>query len=403
MSWRSRGAEHLQSQPYTQANERARSAPQGYLTAQRQGEQLSVELLGEWRARHFDAISSELAKFNFQDAHRLIIDTRAAGFDLGGAWLLREFARRARVAGVEVAYASGTPAMLNLLSRCLAGDIPSETRELPAFTPAMAVEEAVEDIGRRTVRGVHDMLAALRFIGQVSSGVVQSLMHPLRLRPRSISRHVYETGITAVPIVALIAFLIAVILAYLGEQELRQFGATIFVVDLVTIGVLRELGVLLTAIILAGRSGSAFAAEIGAMELNEEVDALRTIGVDPIEVLVLPRLLGLVIALPLLTLVADLIGLAGGGVLCHLLLDMPTAQYLHRVGGAIASTTFWVGVIKAPVFAGLIAMAGCFNGMRVRVSSRELGRLTTVAVVQAIFCVILADALFAILFMQLNI
>ncbi len=160
---------------------------------------------------------------------------------------------------------------------------------------------------------------------------------------------------------------------------------------------------LLTAIIVAGRSGSAFAAELGAMRLNEEIDALLTIGVDPVEVLVLPRLLGLVVALPLLTLVADLIGLAGGGVLCHLLLDMPTAQYLHRLNGAISSTTFWVGVIKAPVFAALIAMAGCFNGLRVRVSSRELGHRTTVAVVQAIFFVILIDALFAVLFMRLDI
>ena len=155
---------------------------------------------------------------------------------------------------------------------------------------------------------------------------------------------------------SLIAFLISVILAYMGAQELRKFGADIFVVDLVTVGVLRELGVLLTAIIVAGRSGSAFAAEIGAMQLNEEVDALYAIGVDPIEVLVLPRLLGLVIALPLLTLVADIIGLVGGGLLCHSLLHMPLAQYLHRAQGAIASTTFWVGMIKAPVFACLIAI-----------------------------------------------
>jgi len=250
---------------------------------------------------------------------------------------------------------------------------------------------------------MHDTRKVLRFFGAVSVAMVRGLLDPRRQRPKAISRHLYETGITAVPIVALIAFLIAVILAYLGEQELRQFGATIFVVDLVTIGVLRELGVLLTAIIVAGRSGSAFAAEIGAMQLNEEVDALRTIGVDPIEVLVLPRLFGLILALPLLTLIADLIGLAGGGVLCHLLLDMPTAQYLHRAAGAIGSTTFWVGLIKAPVFAALIAMAGCFNGMRVRLSSRELGRFTTIAVVQSIFCVILADALFAVLFLRLDI
>ena len=165
----------------------------------------------------------------------------------------------------------------------------------------------------------------------------------------------------------------------------------------------REMGVLLTAIIVAGRSGSAFAAEIGAMRLNEEVDALQAIGVDPMEVLVLPRVLGLVIALPLLTVIADFVGLIGGGLLCHELLGMPLAQYLNRANEAIASTTFWVGVVKAPVFAVLIALAGTWCGMRVRGSSRDLGRLTTLAVVQAIFFVILADALFAVLFMEMNI
>jgi phospholipid/cholesterol/gamma-HCH transport system permease protein len=175
------------------------------------------------------------------------------------------------------------------------------------------------------------------------------------------------------------------------------------VVDLVTVGVLRELGVLLTAIIVAGRSGSAFAAELGAMQLNEEIDALSAIGVDPIEVLVLPRLLGLVIALPLLTLVSDIIGLVGGGLLCHILLDMPLVQYTHRAQSAIASTTFWVGIVKAPVFACLIAICGCNCGMRVRGSSRDLGRLTTLAVVQSIFFVILVDALFAVMFMELDI
>jgi len=167
--------------------------------------------------------------------------------------------------------------------------------------------------------------------------------------------------------------------------------------------VLRELGVLLTAIIVAGRSGSAFAAEIGSMQLNEEVDALIATGVDPFEALVLPRVLGLTVALPLLTIVADLIGLTGGAVLCRFLLDMPLSQFVNRVSEAISPTTFWVGLIKAPVFALLIGLAGCYHGMQVRGSSRELGHLVTVAVVQAIFLVIFADAVFAVLFMEMNV
>jgi len=232
---------------------------------------------------------------------------------------------------------------------------------------------------------------------------LRSLVSLRRLRPKSIARHIYDTGMTAIPIVSLIAFLISIIIAYMSAEQLQNFGAEIFVVDLVTIGTLRELGVLLTAIIVAGRSGSAFAAEIGSMQLNEEVDALKAIGVEPYEVLVVPRVIGLVIALPLLTVIADAIGLTGGALLCKFLLDMPITQYLSRVNDSIGTTTFWVGIVKAPVFAVLIALAGTYRGMQVKDSSRELGRLTTMAVVQAIFLVILADALFAVLFMEMGI
>jgi phospholipid/cholesterol/gamma-HCH transport system permease protein len=258
-------------------------------------------------------------------------------------------------------------------------------------------------IGRYAVRAGADMVEGLAFLGRASTTFLGGLTSWKRLRPISVARHVYDTGITAAPIVALIAFLISVIIAYMSAQQLRGLGADIYVVDLVAIGVLRELGVLLTSIIVAGRSGSAFAAELGSMKLNEEVDALIATGVDPFEVLVVPRLLGLAIALPLLTIIADLVGLAGGGLLCRYLLDMPLTQFVGRVNYAISPSTFWVGLLKAPVFAVLIGLAGCYRGMQVRGSARELGRLVTVAVVQAIFFVIFADALFAVLFLKMNI
>lgn len=370
-----------------------------YVTARREAQQLSLELGGEWRAHEFGQIEAELAALDLTGLRSANITVAQARLDLAGAWLLRDFLGRARAAGVATSFVDAAPPTLLLVEHTLTGDVPVETQHVEWLGPATAVE----DLGRHTIRGLRDLAAAVEFVGHTTLVLLRSLPRSRLLRPISIVRHVYDTGITAMPIVALIAFLVSVILAYLGAQELQQFGADIFVADLVTVGVLRELGVLLTAIIIAGRSGSAFAAEIGAMQLNEEVDALRAIGVDPIEVLVVPRVLGLVIALPLLTVLADVIGLVGGGLLCHLLLQMPITQYLGRVQGAIASTTFWVGMIKAPVFAALIAMAGCYNGMRVRGSSRELGRLTTLAVVQAIFAVILADALFAVLFLRLNI
>src|SRR5690606_32597016 len=260
----------------------------------------------------------------------------------------------------------------------------------------------VERLGRTTVERVADLRNGLDFLGHTTAVFGRALIHWRSLRPISIARHIYDTGITAIPIVSLIAFLIAVIIAYMAASQLRNYGADIYVVDLITVGVLRELGVLLTAIIVAGRTGSAFAAEIGSMRLNEEVDALDAIGVDPVETLVLPRILGMMIALPLLTILADIVGMAGGAGLCIWLLDMPLAQFIARANEAIGPTTFWAGLVKAPVFAVLIAMAGTYRGFQVRGSARELGRLTTVAVVQAIFLVLLADALFAMLFLEID-
>src|ERR1700733_2123160 len=366
-----------------------------YLTARREADELSLQLSGQWRALRFADIEAELGTLDVTGLRQINIATGQAQLDLTGAWLLRDFLDRVRAAGVAVQLQGAEPSALALVERCKTGEHTIQTHSLEGLRP-------VEGLGRQAVRGLHRLTGGVSFLGRVSLALLHAFS-TLRLRPTSITRHVYDTGFPAVPIVSLIAFLISVILAYMGAQQLRKFGADVFVVDLVTVGVLRELGVLLTAIMVAGRSGSAFAAEIGAMQLNEEIDALRAIGVDPIEALVLPRLFGLVIALPLLTVLADLIGLVGGGLLCHALLGMPLVPYMNRAQSAIASTTFWVGIIKAPVFACLIAISGCYCGMRVRDSSRELGRLTTLAVVQSIFFVILVDALFAVLFMELDI
>jgi len=371
-----------------------------------------LDLTGEWRALAYPQIDTALAALDLAGTHRIEISTnRLVALDLTGAWRLREFVRHARHLGAEVEFVGTPPDQLRLVEETLrpieaaqaapphaVKPLPEELREIPAE----AEVATLTFIGRRAVTLWRDMVGALAFLGRLTATALRGVPHPHGLRPTSIARHVYDTGITAIPIVALIAFLISVIIAYMSAQQLSSYGAEVFVVDLVTIGVLRELGVLLTAIIVAGRSGSAFAAEIGSMQLNEEVDALQATGVDSFEVLVLPRVLGLVIALPLLTVIADLVGLVGGAVLCASLLHMPLDQYVNRVSLAISPTTFWVGIIKAPVFAVLIAMAGTHRGMQVRGSSRELGRLTTVAVVQAIFLVILADALFAVLFLEIG-
>ena len=371
---------------------------------------LELQLSGEWRALKMPEIDAALAALDFTGISTVVIVAdRLAALDLSGAWRLRELLRQLAAQQIQATFRGAEPDQLRLVDQTLSDQAPPQRPALPQSTPAsdMHLEGAIRrpliDIGRSSIRFARHLRQGVAFLGRVSVTFARAALHPHRLRPISIARHVYDTGITAIPIVALIAFLISVIIAYMSAQQLISFGATIFVVDLVTIGVLRELGVLLTAIIVAGRSGSAFSAEIGAMQLNEEVDALIATGVDPFEVLVLPRVLGLIIALPLLTVIADIIGLMGGALLCRFLLDMPLTQFVDRVNEAIAPTTFWVGIIKAPVFALAIALAGAYRGMQVRGSSRELGRLTTVAVVQSIFLVILADAVFAVLFLELDV
>jgi phospholipid/cholesterol/gamma-HCH transport system permease protein len=365
---------------------------------------LQLDLTGEWGMGEFAALEQQLGALELNQGQKVQIVTQGlSSLELSGAWALRQFLARARAAGATVSFQGAPPGQLRLLDETLKESEAPASPAVPATPAEPAETEALVTIGRYAVSAGQDLVQGLAFLGRTFTTFLGSISSVKRLRPISIARHVYDTGITAVPIVALIAFLISVIIAYMSAQQLRGLGVDIYVVDLVTIGVLRELGVLLTSIIVAGRSGSSFAAELGSMQLNEEVDALTATGVDPFEVLVVPRVLGLTIALPLLTIVADLIGLLGGALLCRFLLDMPLSQYLHRANEAISTTTFWVGFIKAPMFAMLIALAGCYRGMQVRDSARELGRLVTVAVVQAIFFVILADALFAVLFMKLNI
>lgn len=361
---------------------------------------LTLRLSGEWSLEQAARIESDLAALPAGGVTAVRVDCSGLRrFDLSAAWLVRNALQRLAAQGASVQFTGPRPDQFAFID-----DI---TQEKPPPALAVPVSEApltaaVAALGKLSIMIVAGMRTALRFYGRVLVCLAGALTHPNRLRIPSVARHVYETGIQAVPIVALIAFLITLVIAYIGAQQLERFGAEIFTVDLVVVGVLREMGVLLTAIIVAGRSGSAFAAEIGVMRLNDEVDALKSIGMDPYEVLVLPRVLGLIVALPLLTILADAMGLAGGALLCSWLLDISVPQFVSRMQDALAPTTFWAGFLKAPAFAFLIAMTGTFRGMQVRDSSRELGRLTTVAVVQSIFLVILANAVFAIIYLELE-
>ena len=370
------------------------------LALHRDGEELRLDLSGDWSLGALAHIEYQLKSLPAPVSGRLVCDwSRVERPGIGPVWAL--LTRLAEIGGadLEVRHEGDPPHSVDLLRKL---HLEICTARGKRAVPLPTHEGAVAHLGRWTVRQGTEARHLLGFFGRIAVVLSLAFRHVRTLRFSSIVRHVHETGVSAIPIVSLIAFLISVVVAYLGAQQLARFGATIFVVDLVTIAVLREMGVLLTAIIIAGRSGSAFAAEIGEMQLNEEIDALRAMGMNPIELLVVPRLVGLVIALPCLTIIADAMGLAGGGLLSLLQLHIPLTQFTIRLREALSPTTFWAGLVKAPVFALLIGMVGCYRGMQVRDSARELGRLTTMAVVQSIFLVIFADAAFAILFVQID-
>jgi phospholipid/cholesterol/gamma-HCH transport system permease protein len=255
-------------------------------------------------------------------------------------------------------------------------------------------------------KGAHDtryeVLDLITFVGRAASWTGNALIHPHSLRPASISRHITETGIHALPIIGLMAIMIAIVIGYQGVAQLRPFGGEDYTINLVAVSVLREMGVLITAIMVAGRSGSAFTAEIGVMETREEVDALKVMGIEPMHVLVVPRVIALAITLPLLTFFADMMGLVGGAAIAQFLLDVSPTQYLTRLPQVVDGHDLFVGLFKAPVFAFFIAVIGCMHGLRVSGSAESVGRETTRAVVKSIFLVIALDAFFSVLFEQLG-
>src|ERR1700733_4003962 len=373
------------------------SASMTVLELEGEGDDRRLYLSGDWSLPALGQIEAQLRGLPGELRGTLVCDWSGAEAPaMGAAWVLLMRLTEIGAPHLDIRHV-GEPHYLELLQ-----NLQASKGLAPAVPDAAESPGPLSELGRWSVLQGRHAETALGFYGGIVRVLGAAFFRPRALRVSSLARHIYETGITAIPIVCLIAFLISVIVAYLGAQQLSRFGADIFVVDLVTISVLREMGVLLTAIIVAGRSGSAFAAEIGVMQLNEETDALRAMGMNPIELLVVPRVVALLISLPLLTVIADAMGLAGGGLLSLVNLHIPLPQFTARMRESLSSTTFWSGLVKAPIFAILIAMVGTYRGMQVRDSARELGRLTTVAVVQSIFFVILADALFAVLFVQIH-
>jgi phospholipid/cholesterol/gamma-HCH transport system permease protein len=268
--------------------------------------------------------------------------------------------------------------------------------------PHLRLADRLDCLGRAVVGGVAFLLGLTGNLGLFLARLARSVLHPRQFRLTSLVHHCQEVGVKAVPIVAVMAFLIGVVLAFQGAAQLRQFGAEIFVVDLIAISILRELGILLTAIIVAGRTASAYTAAIGSMKMREELDAMRTLGLDPADVLFVPRILALLLMLPILGLVASVAGLLGGALMAWIELGISPAMFQTRLVEGTDASHVLVGMIKAPVFALIIGVVGCHAGMRVERDTESLGRMTSNAVVTAIFAVILTDAVFSIFFAQVG-
>jgi len=319
--------------------------------------------------------------------------------DTSGALVIERLADRLRGQGLTVAVVGANPAVVALMM-----EVHRAAKAPPAEVERhRPVHDFLERVGRGTVSVAHDSYALLSFFGLVAITLGRIIRNPRRLRLVPFFHHLEQVGLNALPIVGLLSFLIGVVLAYQGADQLRRYGAEIFVVNMLAIGILREIGVLMTSIIVAGRSGSAFTAQIGTMKVSQEIDAMQTLGLDPVELLVVPRLLALMVALPLLGFYADVVALLGGALMSQFALGITMGQFLTQLQLAVTPATLWVGLIKAPVFAVVIALVGCYEGMRVTGSAESVGRLTTRSVVESIFLVIVLDALFSILFSWLGV
>jgi phospholipid/cholesterol/gamma-HCH transport system permease protein len=313
--------------------------------------------------------------------------------DTVGAWLIHRIARDHHI---EVVGADD--ALCQLLEQIRDADKSVKIR--PDSSPPFV--RVLREIGEGTDAAWRSLLGLLGFFGATIVGFAGLIRHPKRFRYNAVARQFEVVGVKALGIIGLMSFLIGIVIAQQGAVQLRQFGAEVFAVNLIGRITLRELGVLMTAIMVAGRSGSAFAAQIGSMKLAEEVDAMRTIGVSPMEALILPRVLATVVLMPLLGFYAAVIAIIGGGIFCWIDLDIPPITFVQRIREVVPMTDLWVGLIKAPVFGMLIALCGCYQGMQVEGNAEEVGLRTTASVVQAIFLVIVLDSVFAVFFSSIG-
>jgi len=376
-------------------------ASEPLLTATPAGGLLELRPAGSWTAANVVTLETltAAAEPELDRSANVRLDmTAVSELDTLGAWLLEKLSRRvatsghrAEVVGVADNYA-GLIEELRQVNR-------RDPKPVPARNPLLV---KLDEVGRAATSTTEDVIIFLQMLGSLAFALIRVLRRPRSLRLTSLVYQLYKVGWQAIPIMVLITFLIGAIIAQQGFFHFRKFGAESYVVDMVGILVLRELGVLIVAIMVAGRSGSAYTAELGSMKMREEIDALSTMGLDPVEVLILPRIIALVCALPILSFIGSMAALYGGGLVAQFYGDMSPAIFLARLHDAVSVTSFKVGIIKAPFMALAIGIVACSEGLRVKGSAESLGRQTTTSVVKSIFLVIVLDGLFAVFFASIG-
>ncbi len=352
---------------------------------------------GEWNLANLVKIKTELGKITWPKQSKITIDGQAVTkMDSAGAWLLSDALKNISSKGLTTQlehFSEQTHALMTLVMKRAV-----DTQQIPVIKR----QNSIARLGAVTVQYLIEFRYFLSFTGELAWEFTRNIFHPIRWRWRELAAVIDKTGFQALPIIALLSFMIGVVISYQMGNQLRNYGANVFIVNLLGLSVLREFGPLITAIMAAGRTGSAFTAQLGTMKLNQEIDALNTMGVTPGELLLLPRLFGLLITLPLLTMWADIFGVLGGMLMANNMLGITAHDFLHRFQHEIPMRALLIGLGKAPVFALLIASIGCFQGMMVEGSADSVGKQTTRSVVLAIFFIIIADAVFSIIFSRLK-
>jgi phospholipid/cholesterol/gamma-HCH transport system permease protein len=361
---------------------------------------LTLRLLGSWTTAALAGLGGLPNEAGPRAGTVTIDGAGLQGLDTAGALLLHRLRDQLQGRGLEVRLAGLNGRQRDLLDLVATRAEPPSAGLLDAGPRPAG---PLEGLGRATLDWAGEGLAMLSFGGAIALAFLRALVNPLRVRWRQVLGVVEQDGVRALPVLAMLSMLIGVVIAYQSGIQLRAYGGNLYVVDLVTITVLRELGPMMTAIVVAGRSGSAYAAQIGTMQVTEEVDALRSIGVAPLDLLVLPKVLGLVIALPLLTVFANVASVVGAMIMSALMLDLRPEVFLRRIPEAVTMSSLMTGLAKAPVFAVAIAVVGCYQGFQVRGGADSVGRHTTTSVVQAIVLVIVMDAGFSVIYSWMGI